>query len=58
MKDILERLASGELDIAEAEKLIRSENILEFDDVAQMDIKRKDRTGFPEAVFWIMRTCF
>jgi hypothetical protein len=51
MKDILERLVNGELDIAEAENLIKSENILEFDDVAQLDIKRKDRTGFPEAVF-------
>ena len=51
MKDILERLVSGELNIAEAENLIRAENILEFDDVAQFDIKRKDRTGFPEAVF-------
>ena len=51
MKDILERLVSGELDIAEAENLIRSENILEFDGIAQLDIKRKGRTGFPEAVF-------
>ena len=51
MKDILERLVSGEIDIVEAENLIKSENILEFDDVAQLDIKRKDRTGFPEAVF-------
>lgn len=51
MKEILERLVCGELDIAEAESLLKSENILEFDDIAQMDIKRKDRTGFPEAIF-------
>ena len=51
MKDILERLVSGELDIAEAEKLLKSNNILEFDDVAKFDIKRTERTGFPEAVF-------
>jgi NCAIR mutase (PurE)-related protein len=51
MKEILERLVSGELDIAEAEKLLKSNNILEFDDVAKFDIKRTERTGFPEAVF-------
>ena len=51
MKDILERLVSGELEIAEAEKLLKADNILEFDDIAQFDIKRSERTGFPEAVF-------
>lgn len=51
MKDILERLASGELDVDEAEKLLKANNILEFDDIAKFDIKRSERTGFPEAVF-------
>lgn len=51
MKEILERLVDGELDIAEAEKLLKADNILEFDDIAKFDIKREDRTGFPEAVF-------
>jgi hypothetical protein len=51
MKDILERLVNGELDIAEAEQLLKANNILEFDDVAKFDAKRCDRTGFPEAVF-------
>ena len=51
MKDILERLVSGELDIAEAEKLLKANNILEFEDIAKFDIKRTERTGFPEAVF-------
>ena len=51
MKDVLERLVSGELDISEAEKLLKSNSILEFDDVAKFDIKRTQRTGFPEAVF-------
>ena len=51
MKDILERLASGKLNVDEAEKLLKSENILEFDEVAKFDIKRNERTGFPEAVF-------
>ena len=27
------------------------DNILEFDDIAKFDIKRSERTGFPEAVF-------
>ena len=51
MKDILERLLAGEIDIPEAEKLLKVNNILEFDDIAKFDIKRKSRTGFPEAVF-------
>lgn len=51
MKDILERLLSGELDVDEAEKLLKANNILEFDDIAKFDIKRTERTGFPEAVF-------
>lgn len=51
MKDILERLVRGEVNIDEAEKLLKAENILEFDDIAKFDIKRTDRTGFPEAIF-------
>ncbi|MBQ8018034.1 MAG: nickel pincer cofactor biosynthesis protein LarB [Methanobrevibacter sp.] len=51
MKDILERLVDGELNIDEAEKLLKADNILEFDDIAKFDIKREDRTGFPEAIF-------
>jgi hypothetical protein len=51
MKDILERVASGRLDIDEAERLLKANNILEFDDIAKFDIKRSERTGFPEAVF-------
>ena len=51
MKDILERLVNGELNIEEAENILKSENILEFDDIAKYDIKRSQRTGFPEAVF-------
>ena len=51
MKDILERLVQGEIDIREAEQLIKANNILEFDDIAKFDAQRSDRTGFPEAVF-------
>ncbi|WP_458405614.1 nickel pincer cofactor biosynthesis protein LarB [Methanobrevibacter sp.] len=51
MKDILERLANGEINIDEAEHLLKADAILEFDDIAKFDIKRNERTGFPEAVF-------
>lgn len=51
MKEILEKLVSGKLDVDEAENLIKANNILEFDDIAKIDIKRNDRAGFPEAVF-------
>ncbi|WP_407414690.1 nickel pincer cofactor biosynthesis protein LarB [Methanobrevibacter sp.] len=51
MKDILEKLINGEVDIDEAEQLLKSASILEFDDIAKLDIKRNERTGFPEAVF-------
>lgn len=51
MKDTLERLVKGELTIGEAENILKSESILEFDEIAKFDIKRSERTGFPEAIF-------
>ena len=51
MKEILERLVSGEIDIEEAELLLKAQNILEFDEIAKFDNERQSRTGFPEAVF-------
>ena len=51
MKDILEKLVSGELNVDEAESLIKADNILEFDEIVRFDIKRNERAGFPEAVF-------
>ena len=51
MKEILEKLVSGKLNIDEAENLLKSNNILEFDDIAKLDIKRNERAGFPEAIF-------
>ena len=51
MKDILERLVNREINIDDAERLINADKILEFDEIAKFDAKRKDRTGFPEAVF-------
>ena len=34
MKDILEKLVEGEINIDEAENLLKADNILEFDDIA------------------------
>lgn len=51
MKDILERLMRGEINMDEAENLLKANTILEFDDIAKFDNNRYKRTGFPEAVF-------
>lgn len=51
MREILEKLVNDEIDMKTAENLIKSQTILEFDEIAKFDIKRQDRTGFPEAVF-------
>ena len=51
MKDTLERLVKGERSIDEAEIVLKSESILEFDEIAKLDIKRSERAGFPEAIF-------
>lgn len=51
MREILERLINEEIDISTAENLIKSKNILEFDEIAKFDSQRQERTGFPEAVF-------
>ncbi|MBR0058033.1 MAG: nickel pincer cofactor biosynthesis protein LarB [Methanobrevibacter sp.] len=51
MREILEKLINEEIDIKTAENLIKSQNILEIDEIAKFDSKRRDRTGFPEAVF-------
>ena len=50
MKEILKRLAGGEISIEECETLLRAESIRQLDDVANIDVSRKDRTGFPEAI--------
>ena len=51
MREILERLINEEIDLQTAENMIKSNNILEVDDIAKFDSKRQNRTGFPEAVF-------
>ncbi len=51
MREILEKLINEEIDLETAENLIKSQNILELDEVAKFDSSRQNRTGFPEAVF-------
>ncbi|WP_407414045.1 nickel pincer cofactor biosynthesis protein LarB [Methanobrevibacter sp.] len=51
MREILEKLINEEIDLETAENLIKSQNILELDEVAKLDSNRQIRTGFPEAVF-------
>lgn len=51
MREILEKLINEEIDLECAENLIKSQSILEIDDVAKLDKNRQNRTGFPEAVF-------
>ncbi|WP_296886911.1 nickel pincer cofactor biosynthesis protein LarB [uncultured Methanobrevibacter sp.] len=51
MRDILEKLINEEIDLETAENLIKSQTILELDEVAKFDSNRQNRAGFPEAVF-------
>ena len=51
MREILEKLINEEIDLESAENLIKSQTILELDEVAKLDGNRQCRTGFPEAVF-------
>jgi hypothetical protein len=51
MKEILKRVARGELGIEEAYKKLKSERIMELKDFARIDISRVQRTGIPEIIF-------
>lgn len=51
MREILEKLINEEIDLETAENFIKSQTILELDEVAKFDNNRQNRTGFPEAVF-------
>jgi len=50
MKEILEKLLNGEIDIETCENLLKANTILELEEVAKFDNHREVRTGFPEAV--------
>ncbi len=51
MKEILQKLLSGEISIGTAEKMLKPMQILELEDFAKLDICRENRTGIPEAIF-------
>ena len=51
MKKILQELINGKLSVEEAEKLLKTMQIVELEDFAKIDAGRDLRTGFPEAIF-------
>lgn len=51
MKNVLEDFKNGKITLEECEKLIKANNIMEFDDIAKFDSGRTIRSGFPEAIF-------
>ncbi|RBQ22867.1 N5-carboxyaminoimidazole ribonucleotide mutase [Candidatus Methanobinarius endosymbioticus] len=50
MRDVLEKLLKGEIDIETCENLLKANSILELDEIAKFDHHREIRTGFPEAI--------
>ena len=50
MKEILEKLLNGKIDLETCENLLKANTVLELDEVAKFDNHREVRTGFPEAV--------
>ncbi len=51
MKKILQELIDGNLSMEEAEKRLKTMQIVELEDFAKLDTSRDVRTGFPEAIF-------
>ena len=51
MKEILEELISGKITLEECENILKSNSIQELDDAVKLDLSRKNRTGFPEAIY-------
>ena len=51
MDEILKNLVDGKISIEECKTLIKSNSIMELEGIAQLDSSRKNRTGFPEAIF-------
>jgi NCAIR mutase (PurE)-related protein len=50
MREILEKLADGEISVEEAEKALRINVIEQVADVAKLDVSREARRGVPEIV--------
>jgi NCAIR mutase (PurE)-related protein len=51
MRKVLKQLRDGKLSLEEAEKELKSLQIMELGDYAKIDISRDNRTGVPEAIF-------
>lgn len=51
MKEVIKKLLNGEISADEAEKLLKTMQILEIEDFAKIDTCRDMRTGFPEAIY-------
>jgi len=51
MKEILKKVAHGELSVEEASKKLKSERIKRIKDFARIDLSRAQRTGIPEIIF-------
>ncbi|MDY9923932.1 nickel pincer cofactor biosynthesis protein LarB [Methanobacterium sp.] len=51
MKKILQELINGRLSVEEAEKMLKTMQMVELEDFAKIDTGRGLRTGFPEAIF-------
>ncbi len=51
MRDILQKLIKGEISAEDAEKMLKTMQIMELEDFAKIDTCREIRTGVPEAVF-------
>ncbi len=50
MKKTLNDLVKGKITVEECEKRIKADNVLEISGIAKLDVNRKSRTGFPEAI--------
>mgnify|MGYP005837076369 CR=1 FL=1 len=51
LRNILEKFSSGKISIEEAENLLRTNCILEIDDLVKFDIGRELRKGVPEVIY-------
>ncbi|MGM0468557.1 MAG: nickel pincer cofactor biosynthesis protein LarB [Promethearchaeati archaeon] len=51
IREILEKLLNKEIELSEAEKLLRANFIKDVEGLAQLDIFRQMRTGVPEVIF-------
>jgi NCAIR mutase (PurE)-related protein len=50
LKKILKKLINEEISVDEAENLLKINNIKQIEEIANFDLSRKYRSGFPEAV--------